>query len=277
MGARERLPRAAEREPSGQRPGGQHFLRSRRIADELVDLAGIGATDDLVEIGAGAGRLTEALARRCRRVTAVELDPELVERLRRRFARDPSVAIVAGDILTVPLPLTTHRVFGNVPFALTTAILRRLLDAPAGPMVRADLLVQSEAARKRASTGPSNLLSLGWLPWWDFGVARRVPRGAFDPPPHVDAAMLTVERRPVPLLRAAERSPYVATLRTAFRAASQPVGRTLRSDIPPRSWKRLARERGVRVEARPSELDVFDWVDVFRACGPGHRAAHRRD
>ncbi|MEA2521296.1 MAG: rRNA (adenine-N6)-dimethyltransferase [Actinomycetota bacterium] len=274
MGAGSRAPRA-----SGSRPSGQHFLRSALIAAELVRDAHILPTDDVLEIGAGSGRLTAPLADRARTVTAVELDPVLIEALRERFDGRTNVRIVGGDVLRIPSPGGPWRAFGNIPFSVTTPILRRLLDDPSGGLQRADLLIQFEAARKRATSYPATLLSLGWLPWWEFSSPRRIPRSGFEPPPAVDAAVLVVTRRAQPLLPSSIRPAYVDLLRTAFDHGSWPVRRSLRAVVPPLTWKRLARERGLSLDARPPDLDVWDWValySVLRTPAPVDPAPHRR-
>lgn len=238
------------------------------MAAELVRDAHISADDHVLEIGAGPGRLTRPLAEATGRLTAVELDPELVARLRREFAERPHVAIVQGDITRTPLPHQPWRAFGNIPFSLTTPILRRLLDDPVVGPERADLLIQFEAARKRAAVHPGTLLSLGWLPWWELTLARRIPRLGFEPPPSVDAGLLQVRRRRPWLLPPGERAAYVALLRRAFDHGSWPVRRSLAGVVPPMTWKRLARDRGLPVDALPSALDVWDWTALY---GSVHR------
>ena len=89
---------------------------------------------------------------------------------------------------------------GSIPFGATTAILRHLLDDTRSGLVRADLVVQWEVARKRAAMPPTTLLSTTWAPWWSFDVGRRIPASAFRPVPMVDAAVLRVTRRTPPLL-----------------------------------------------------------------------------
>jgi 23S rRNA (adenine-N6)-dimethyltransferase len=218
----------------------------------------------VLEIGAGRGRLTDALARAEARVIAVELDPGFAESLRQRFRSRAGVTIVEADALQAALPDEPFRAFGNIPFGLTTAILRRLLDDPTSPLLGAHLIVQYEAARKRAAVWPSNLASLGWSPWWDFRLARRLPAAAFEPPPSVDAALLSITRRGEPLLPAGQREEYLTLVRAAFRQAGLPVQRSLRGRLPERAWKRRARDRGIRPGARASDLDVFDWVAFSR-------------
>ena len=259
----------------GRGSDGHHLLRSRSVAAELVRDAGISSTDHIWEIGAGSGRLTAPLAERTGHVVAVERDSILAQGLRRRFAGSRVVEVVEGDALRVPMPSRPFRAFGNIPFAVTTPILRRLLDDPATPLIRADVLIQLEAARKRSAVWPSTLLTLGWAPWWEFALARRIGRLGFEPPPSVDGGLLVVTRREPALLPPTARADYVRLVRRAFERGSWPVRRSLKDVLPPLAWKRLARERGLEVDATPRDLDVFDWVAVWRLTRNGDASARR--
>ena len=115
---------------------GQHFLRSSALAAELVRAAGIGRGDLVLDLGAGTGVLTRAIAGTGARVVAVELDPDLAASLRARFAD-----VIEADILTIELPRQPFRVVANLPFACGTAILRRLLD-PRAALVSADVILE---------------------------------------------------------------------------------------------------------------------------------------
>jgi 23S rRNA (adenine-N6)-dimethyltransferase len=223
----------------------------------------VDATDLVLEIGAGSGRITDALANTAARVIAVELDAGYADVLRRRFRADPRIEIVEGDVLHVPLPSVPFKAIGNVPFGLTTAILRRLLDDPTSALQRADLVVQYDAARKRASHRPSNLVSLGWQPWWELRVARHLPAPAFEPAPSVDAGLLSIVRRRRPLLPASNRSDFIQLLRAGFRRSGLPLYSSLRGHLPARAWKRMARERGLPAGATARDLDVFDWIALY--------------
>ncbi len=229
MGARRaRSPRDARR-----RAYGENFLASSALAAQLVREAKVVRTDFVLEVGAGGGILTAELARRARKVEAIELDPAWAGRLRKRFAGCRRVEVIEGDALRVPLPEEPFRVVANAPFAVTTALLRRLLDDPRTPLTRADLVLQWEVARKRAGR-PRSSLSASWSPWWRFRLGRRLPRAAFRPPPAVDAGVLVVERRGDPLLPLEAHEAFVDFARGLFAG-------TLARELDAGAWAALFR------------------------------------
>lgn len=188
------------------------------LAAELVAGLELRPGELVVEIGAGAGAWTEALVRGGAEVVAVELDPEWAARLRARFGPGgpTRIRVVEADFLALPLPARPFRVVGSVPFGATTQILRRLFDDPVSALVRADLVVQWEVARKRAESPPQTLLSTAWAPWWEFALGPRLPAGSFRPVPSVDAALLRATRRAPALLPPALARDYAAFVRARW-------------------------------------------------------------
>jgi 23S rRNA (adenine-N6)-dimethyltransferase len=230
----------------------QHFLRSSRLAAELVRDAGLTRDDLVLEIGAGGGRLTRELARAAGHVLAVEVDPFWARKLSERFARDSRVTVLATDALDVPLPAEPFRVVANLPFGQTTAFLRHLLDDPSVPLRSAGLVVEWGSALKRTAVWPSTLLGVSWGAWWTFRIDRRLAAACFEPAPSVDAALLVVERRGVPLVPLADQHDYRAFVRRGFRGG-------LRAVASPRQVRRLARK------AAPRDLDAHQWAELFLA------------
>jgi len=202
--------------PAPARAPSQHFLRSQSLAAELVRDAGVRPGDLVLDLGAGTGRLTAELARHAGRVVAVELDSQLARRLDGRW---DNVEVVAGDAADVVLPDEPFRVVANLPFARTTDLLRLLLDDPRTPLVRADLVVEWEVARKRGAVWPSTVLGVTWGAWYSIAVSRRLPPEAFAPRPSVAAGVLRVERRPEPLVPVEDAMRYRAFVRRGFRVA----------------------------------------------------------
>jgi 23S rRNA (adenine-N6)-dimethyltransferase len=207
-------------------------------------------SDLVVDLGAGSGVLTSALARAGARVVPVEIDGELIRDLRRRFP-----AALHADALRVPLPHEPFQVVANLPFDGATAILRRLLD-PRLPLERADVIVEWRFAEKRAAVWPSTQLSTYWGAWFELALSRRLPRSVFAPPPSVDAGVLTIVRREHPLVPAAKRRAYDAFLARGYRDGPRAV-------VPWSLLKRLEAELGFDRRAAARDLDARQWAALF--------------
>jgi 16S rRNA A1518/A1519 N6-dimethyltransferase RsmA/KsgA/DIM1 with predicted DNA glycosylase/AP lyase activity len=231
----------------------QHFLRTASLAAGLVRDAGIGGDDLVLDLGAGSGRLTAALAPVARRVLAIELDPAWARRLAGRW---PNVHVVEGDALELELPREPFRVVANIPFDRTTDVLRRLLDDPAVALMRADLVVEWAVGVKRALPWPTTVNDVRWNAWYRFSLARRLPRSAFDPQPAVDAGVLVVERRAVPLVPPEDAARFAAFVARGFRHGLHAVG--------------------VRRHAEPRTLDAHEWAALYLSARGGAAAPPSR-
>jgi 23S rRNA (adenine-N6)-dimethyltransferase len=234
--------RATPRHPAPPNPAGVHLLADRDAARLVADAAI--APDDLVlDLGAGSGALTVPLARTGARVIAVERDPAVARRLATRLAGYPNVRVVTGDLLRVPLPVRGFRVVANIPFATTTALLRRLSGSA---LSRAHLVVEAAAGRRLAAAHPGRVELLSWQLSHSFTVGRRIPAHHFRPAPRVDAVVLELNRY--------ERSPPRALLRrvtAAYRTPSLPIGRLV--------GRAAARAAGLDPRAPVAALTAADW------------------
>jgi 23S rRNA (adenine-N6)-dimethyltransferase len=242
---------------------GQHFLAGGWLAAELVEHVGVGSGDLVVEIGAGTGVLTEALARRAGRVVAVEYDPRLAERTRARLADYPNVRVVTADARTLPPPRRPFRVVANLPFGSTAAILRRLLGDPRTRLERADLVVQEQAARRYAARRPGSPEMIGWGAWYDLAAGRRLGPSSFRPPPRVGAAVLVATRRRPPLVPVGRHRRFTVLVDSAFRHPGLPLRRALVPPFSYRQLRRLARDLGFPLDARAADLDAVQWAGLF--------------
>jgi 16S rRNA A1518/A1519 N6-dimethyltransferase RsmA/KsgA/DIM1 with predicted DNA glycosylase/AP lyase activity len=240
---------------------GQHFLRSSRLAAELVRDAEIAPGDLVVDVGAGTGVLTRALIDAGAAVIAVELDPRLAAELRRRFAgRD--LGVVEADARRWSWPREPFSVVANLPFAGSGEILGSLLRDPGGGLRQANVIVQWELAAKHAAVWPGTLRGTWWRAWFELAIVARLARSAFAPPPQVDAAVLRVTRRPRPLLPPGEHAGYRRFLSDAFRTQA-PLSRALRRVLTPRELRRLAALEGFDASSHPRDLDARQWARVY--------------
>ena len=189
----------------------------------------------MLDLGAGGGAITARLAEAGARVIAVERDPRLAARLRRRFDRDPRVRVVEADLRRVKLPRREFLVVASPPFSLTTELCRRLLGDPGLRLAAAELIIQDGAARWLASARPRDAETAWWTARYEVRLARTVSAASFTPPPGVAAARLSIRPRPTPapaqrqlraLLRAAYRSPGVRAS-TVIANAGAPGSRRL--------------------------------------------------
>jgi 23S rRNA (adenine-N6)-dimethyltransferase len=214
-----------------------------------------------VDVGAGTGALTQALADAGASVLALELDSVLAASLRRRFAgRD--VEVVEVDARDHPWPGSPFAVVANLPFAGSGSILSSLLGDPRVPLGRLDAIVQWEAAVKHAAVWPATLKSTHWGAWHELAVTARISRSAFSPPPAVDAGILRAVRRPRPLVPPTEHARYEKFAADAFRT-QRPLRVALRAHVSPRELKRLAPVLGFSPDALPRDLGPAQWAALF--------------
>ncbi|MGJ9414076.1 23S ribosomal RNA methyltransferase Erm [Aeromicrobium sp. CF4.19] len=247
---------------SGRHELGQNFLVDPRVVDTVVGVVASWPDDrPLVELGPGDGALTDALAPLGRPMTAVELDGRRADRLAARFGA--RVEVVHGDLLAHDLGGGAD-VVSNVPYGITTPLLRRLLAAP--HWQHALLLVQWEVARKRAGVGGTTMMTAQWWPWFTFGLVDRVPARAFRPVPSVDGGLLLVVRRPEPLV--GDRRSYQSLVGAVFagrgRGVVEVVARLQGRDLA----RRWATRAEVSPRTLPRDLDARQWAALHRMVSP---------
>ncbi|WP_143965473.1 23S ribosomal RNA methyltransferase Erm [Gordonia zhaorongruii] len=244
----------------GRHEHGQNFLAHQstitRITRLVADTEG-----PIVEVGPGYGSLTKKFQKLDRPLTAVEIDGRLVDHLTAVLAAE--VEVVHADFLTWKLPRRPHVVAGNLPFHLTTAILRKILHTHS--WTHAVLLVQWEVARRRAGIGGASMMTAQWWPWVSFDVDARVPQSAFRPAPTVDGGLLLMEKRSAPLVDPAYRKEYRQFVHDVFTGRGRGVADIVarRSRHSAMSARNVVTDAGVRARALPKDLTPVQWADLF--------------
>lgn len=257
--------------PRAKKRFGQHFLTDPRILSRIAEGLAIAATDTVIEIGPGRGALTEALLGRAGRVIAIEVDRDLVPILRSRWADDPRLTVVEGDVLEQDLGALAGGPFllaGNVPYNITTPILFHALTRPRP--ARAVYLVQLEVAQ-RAAAAPGDeaygALSVNLQAVAQVELLFRVPAGAFSPPPKVESAVLRVTPRLDPVITADEEAPYRTMVQGAFGLRRKQLKRVVRTlwSLDAESAGAVIDHAGLDPEARPETLSPSDFAALLRA------------
>jgi 16S rRNA (adenine1518-N6/adenine1519-N6)-dimethyltransferase len=244
---------------------GQHFLRPASV-ERLLRVVAPRPDQDFLEIGAGSGALTLPLAARARRVTAIELDPILADRL--QATAPPNVTLVRGDALEADLEALTSpgsRLVGNLPYAVSSPLLRRFIDLRSR-VTDVHVMLQAEvAARIAARPGGKDygILSVIYALVADVDVPLRFPPGAFAPPPKVSSALLRARfldrpREEVRDLRAFER-----LLQRAFARRRRTLENNLRDSYA--NLKEHLRFVDIEGSRRAETLSVVEFARLARA------------
>ncbi|MEJ3750782.1 ErmE/ErmH/ErmO/ErmR family 23S rRNA (adenine(2058)-N(6))-methyltransferase [Actinomycetes bacterium KLBMP 9797] len=216
----------SERERA-RRAYSQTFLKDRGALAQVVRAAQLSDPDLVLEIGAGEGDLTRALARTARRVVAYEVDPDLV------LTVPSNVVVKRQDFLTAHPPHRPFAVVGNIPYALTARVVDWCLRAP--ELTAATLVTQLEYARKRTGDyGRWSRLTVQTWPVYRWRLAGRIPRHKFRPVPTVDSGILRLERRAEPLVPAARLAEYRRFVELGFSGVGGSLHASLRQRYPGR-------------------------------------------
>ena len=192
----------------------QNFLTNRRLIRQLIRKSGIGSNDTVLEIGAGKGHITKELSSSCKTVIAYEIDKKLYENLKPQL--EENVRLYHMDFLKCSLPKQPYKVFSNIPFSKTTAILEKLTQAK--PLPEGLWLVMEKGAAMRfCGLRGNNLHSLMIRSFFETRIIYAFRRTDFHPAPRVDIVLLELKRKEKPDIQPAQRSDFAAFLSHSLR------------------------------------------------------------
>jgi 16S rRNA (adenine1518-N6/adenine1519-N6)-dimethyltransferase len=250
---------------------GQHFLYDDRVLQGIADAVAPLPDETVIEIGPGRGALTDILASRKNPLVAVEIDHALSEQLRTRYAKNPRVTIVEGDVLETDIAGLANGPFvvaGNVPYYITTPIIFHVLRAPyPRHMV---FLVQLEVAQRIVA--PPGSRTYGALSVNVQAVAKaeivfEVPRSAFKPPPKVTSALVRITPRPDPIIEPEDAVKFRSFVQGLFGMRRKQIGNALRSvsDLSTQQVAELLAKLEIDPRARPETLSPEIQATLMKA------------
>ncbi len=249
---------------------GQNFLQDPMALEFIAAAAGIQPTDTVLEIGPGLGSLTRYLAVSAREVIAVELDTDLIPPLRAVTKPYGNIQIVHGDILKLsPLELVQkpgYLVVANIPYYITSAIIRHLLEHDPKPR-RIVLTIQKEVAdRICAKSGGMSLLALSVQVYGEPRIANRIPAGAFFPAPKVDSAILCVDIYENPKIQPELLDIFFKLIKAGFSQKRKTLRNSLSSGlhISPLEAEGLLKKADIDPMRRAETLNIEEWQMLAR-------------
>ncbi|MGR3205474.1 23S ribosomal RNA methyltransferase Erm [Bacillus glycinifermentans] len=243
---------------------GQHLMHNKKLIHEIADRANITKKDTVLELGAGKGALTTVLNQRAGKVLAVECDSGFVDILKRKTEQNPNTIIIHQDIMKIRLPKEKFIVVSNIPYAITTPIMKMLLNHPSSGFQRGVIVMEKGAAKRFTSHCVKNVYVLIWKMWFDIRLLKGISREHFSPPPKVDSAMVMITRKKEPVIPHKDYSAFLGLAEHAFKNPQASVGLALRGIFTPPQLKRLRRALKIDHEKPVGTLREDQWGIVFQ-------------
>ncbi len=255
---------------------GQNFLVDDHALYQVLDAADLTSHDVVLEIGAGLGSLTRQLAVHANSVIAVELDSTLIPALTQVVGQSTNVHIVEGDILALdPSTLVSQSdyiVVANIPYYITSALIRHLLEASLPPS-RLVLTIQEQVAERIcASPGDMSLLALSVQVYGRPTIVAHIPAGAFYPPPNVNSAVIRIDRFTSPLIPSDHLDVFFQLTKAGFSQKRKTLRNALAGGLhlPPSAVEALLIKAHVDPMRRAETLSLPEWHQlavIYKAQG----------
>jgi 16S rRNA (adenine1518-N6/adenine1519-N6)-dimethyltransferase len=248
---------------------GQNFLTDQTALQRVVDAAHIQTEDAVLEVGPGLGSLTHLLAQNARRVVAVELDAHLVDALEDILQPYDNVELVSADILEVDLSRFFSQpgwlAVANIPYYITSALLRHLLEAE-HPPARLVLTVQKEVAERIcAQPDNMNLLALSVQVYGQPEITNKIPAGAFYPVPKIDSAIVRVELFPEPFIPEHQLDTFFTLIKAGFSQKRKTLQNAISGGMHWDKAKtgRILTQAGIDPRRRAQTLSLDEWQQII--------------
>ena len=254
--------------PPTKKSLGQHWLQDELSLEAMLAAADISPQDTVLEIGPGPGTLTEKLVETAKQVIAVEFDEALAAELPARVPAD-NLQVVRQDILRFDLTSLPpdYKVVANIPYYLTSNLLRTLCESP-NHFSKAAILIQKEVAeRVAARPGDMSMLSVSVQFYCQVGLGPVVPARLFTPPPKVDSQILMLEYRAQPLFPDVDAKVFFRVCKAGFAQRRKTLSNSLSGGLhlSREDTIKLLEAAGIAPTARAQALSLDDWHRLYSA------------
>ncbi len=256
--------------PVAKKSLGQHWLFDSKSLGAICDAADITPTDTVLEIGPGLGSLTTELTQRAKQVVAVEIDGQLARELPSRVTA-ANLSVVHGDIVSFNLSSLprSYKVVANVPYYVTSKIIRLLLESPTPPDM-AVLLVQKEVAQRLAAQpGDMSILAVSAQFYAAVSLGPVVTRDKFNPPPKVDSQVVILQRHAKPLCADIDPKQFFRVVKAGFGEKRKTLRNSLSGGLHKDKIEveQLLKKAGISPDKRAEALSLTDWYGLVKEVG----------
>lgn len=243
----------------------QNFLKDRLLIATLLEKSSITRGDTVYEIGAGQGIITEILAQKAKKVVAFEIDKNLFNKLLQRFQNNNNIELKLGNFISCVLPSYPYKVFSNIPFNMTSAIIRRLTQMENTPG-DTYLIIQKEAGKKfigKPYDTKNSQTSVLLKPWFELSIFYEFEKCDFFPKPRVDTVLLRIKKRDKFLIEEGKKISYQDFVVYAFNQFQPNIAEGLVGIFGRATLLDLGKQLGFSPKLKPSELDFKHWLGLF--------------
>ena len=248
---------------------GQNWLVNPKIHEAILAAGEIGSSDTVLEVGPGTGLLTEHLVKTGARILAVEKDPKLVEILQEKFKNYKNVTIISDDILKFDhtqykIPDKRYKLIGNIPYYLTSHLLRIALEKWPSPE-RLVLMIQKEVAQRIVAKPPQmSLLALSVQFYAETKIMRSVAKGNFRPTPKVDSAIIKITPRALSFEQKRLAPVLFKIARAGFEGKRKQILNSLSTNLnlPKADLENTLTQSQIDPHRRPETLNLQEWLNL---------------
>lgn len=240
---------------------GQHLIHNKKLINEIVDQAKISTHDIVLDLGAGKGGLTLVLSNRARKVLAVEYDQKFIKKLKQLEMKN--TVIIEHDILKISLPREHFVVVSNIPYAITTPIMKMLLNNPSSGFQRGVIVMEKGAAKRFTSNFVKDPYIIAWKMWFDIQYVKAISRKNFSPLPRVDSAIITINRKAKPIVPYSDYLIFWGLVDYVLKNPQLSIDLALRGVFTPPQIKHLKRSLRIKNEVSVATLSEQQWGLIF--------------
>lgn len=244
---------------------GKHLLHNPKIIQKIVNQANLKPYECAIDLGAGKGALTIPLAQKVQQVLAVEYDKKFIDYLEKKLFRYPNVRMIEEAIQNFRWPNRPFVIVSNIPYSITTPIMKQILDRPSEHFERAVILMEKGAAKRFTSDKIKDAYVIAWRMTMDIHYVRGVNRKNFSPPPKVDSAVIEVRRKTRSIVPPPQIKQFKGLAEYALFKPEAPLDFALEGVFTTTQLKHVRRKLKIKVDTPISNLSERQWGMLFES------------
>lgn len=239
----------------------QNFIKDSGLVEKLINMADLNKRDLVVEIGPGKGIITKILAKKVKRVIAIELDNHLANDLSNKLKiASTNIKVIKDDFLNWQLPKEPFKVFSNIPFNQTADIIKKLVKS--SELIEAYLIVQDKAAQRFTGHPKETQMSILLKSRFDISILAKINKTQFVPQPNVNAVLLKIQKQEKPLITSNKTQPFKDFVIYGFNQWKPSVLEAFNL-VFSNTQKSLIRSKLKIDTQKPSKLNLEQWLQLF--------------